>query len=149
LTAVESLSTSPEITDKPKSQELQKDVLCETTKEADTLGITSEGEKPKIKDFSTCKLIDPSCAQTTAQLEEGDLYDIVKEGEYQDYIERWFQEVTQPQYHSFVRHLLMQRKVSWLNFHIQVITATIFSYVDKGTILILLRTWFHWKSSYT
>ena len=52
LTAVENLSTSPEITYKPKSQELQKYVLCETTKEADTLGITSEGEQPKIKYFS-------------------------------------------------------------------------------------------------
>ena len=113
------------------------------------MGITSEGEQPEIKEFSICKLIDPSCAQTIAQLEEDALYDIAKEGEYQDYIERWFQEVTRSQYHSFIRHLLMQRKVSWLNFHIQVITATIFSYVDKGTILIFLRTWFHWKISYT
>ena len=94
LIAVESLSSAPGMTNEPRSQELQKDVLCETAKEVDTLGITSEREKPKIKEFSTCKLIDPSCAQTTTQLEEGDFYDIVKEGEYQDYIERWFQEVT-------------------------------------------------------
>ena len=91
----------------------------------------------------------PSCAQTTAQLEEEDLYDIEKEGEYQDYIEIWFQEATGPQCNSFIQLLLMQIKLSWLNFHIQVITATIFSYVDKGTIIILLRTWFHWKISYT
>ena len=113
------------------------------------MGITSEGEKPKIKEFFTCNLTDPSYAQRTTQLEEEDLYDIENEGEYQDYIERWFQEVTQLQYHSFIRHLLMQRKVSWLNFHIQVIAATIFSYVDKGTILIFLRTWFNWKRSYS
>ena len=94
LTATESLSTSLEITDEPKSQELHKDVLCETAKEADTLGITSEGEKPEIKEFSSCKLIDPSYAQTTTQLVEEDLYDIVKGGEYKDYIEIWFQEVT-------------------------------------------------------
>ena len=42
LTVVEILSTSPEITNEPKSQELQKDVLCKTAKEADTLGITSK-----------------------------------------------------------------------------------------------------------
>ena len=47
-------------------------------------------------------LTDPSYAQPTAQLEEGDLYDLAKEGEYQDYIKRWFQEVTQLQYHSFI-----------------------------------------------
>ena len=98
------------------------------------MGITSEGEQPKIKEFFTCMLTDPSYAQTTAQLEEEDLYDIVKGGEYQDYIESWFKEVTQPQYHSFIRHLLMQRKVSCLNFHIQVITAITIAYVDKGTI---------------
>ena len=82
MTAVESLSTSPKIIDEPKSQELQKYVLCETAKEVDTLGIAFKGEQLEIKEFSTCKLIDPSCAQTIAQLEEGDLYDIVKECEY-------------------------------------------------------------------
>ena len=100
------------------SPTLQKYVLCETTKEVDTLGNTFEGNQPKIKEFFTCKLIDPSYAQTPAQLEEEDLYDIVKEDEYQDYIERLFQEVTPPHYHSFIRHLLMQKEVSWLNFHI-------------------------------
>ena len=53
LTAVESLSTSPKITDEPKSQELQKYVLCKNAKENDALGITAEGEKPKIKELST------------------------------------------------------------------------------------------------
>ena len=89
-TAVKISSTSPEIIDEPKSQELQKDVLCKTAKEDETFGITSEGEKPETKEFFACKLTDPSYAQTTAQLKEEDMYDIVKEGEYQDYIERWF-----------------------------------------------------------
>ena len=73
LIAVESLSTSPEITDEPKSQEQQKYVLCKTEKEHDTLGIASKGEQPKIKELFTCKLTDPSYAQTTTQLEEEDL----------------------------------------------------------------------------
>ena len=118
LIAFKILSTSPKIKDEPKSQELKKYVLCKTAKEADTLGITSKGEKLEIKEFYTCKLTDPSYAQTTAQLEEDGLYDIAKEGEYQDYIERWFQEVTQPQYHSFLRNLLMQKQVIWLVFQI-------------------------------
>ena len=82
------------MTNGPKSQELQKYVLCKTAKEANTLGIASKGDQPKIKEFSTCKLIDPSCAQTTTQPEEEGLYDIAKESEYQEYIEIWFQEVT-------------------------------------------------------
>ena len=65
LTTVEFLSTSPEITDEPKSQEQQKDVLCETAKEANTLGITPKGEKPEIKKLFTCKITYPSYAQTT------------------------------------------------------------------------------------
>ena len=80
LTTVESLSTSPKTINEPESQELQKDVLCETTKEADTLGITSEGEQPRIKEFSIYMTTNWLCAQTTAQLEEEDLYDIEKEG---------------------------------------------------------------------
>ena len=53
LIAVESLSIAHEMTNEPKSQELQKDVLCETAKEADTLGIASKGDQPEIKEFST------------------------------------------------------------------------------------------------
>jgi len=87
---------------KHNPQKLQKDLLCETAKEAH-----SEGEQLEIKEFATYKLIDPSCAQTIAQLLEEDLYDMVKEGEYRDYIERWFHEVTQPKHHSFIQHLLM------------------------------------------
>ena len=90
--AVEGLSTSPKIIDELESQELQKYVLCEIPKENDTLGIKFEWEKPEIKELFTCKLTDPSYSQSTVQLEEEDMYDIAKEGEYQDYIERWFQE---------------------------------------------------------
>ena len=44
LIEVESLSTTPEVTNEPKSQELQNDLLCKNAEEADILGITSEGE---------------------------------------------------------------------------------------------------------
>ena len=46
LIAVESLSTSPKMVDEPKSQELQKDFLCETAEEANALWIIFEGERP-------------------------------------------------------------------------------------------------------
>ena len=104
--------------DEPIYRDLQKYFLFQTTKDDDILGIISKGERPKIKEFSTYMTTNPSCAQTTIETGENYLYDIMKEGEYQDYIERSFQEVTRLQYHSFIRHLLMQRKVSWLNFHI-------------------------------
>ena len=68
--------------------------------------------------------------------------------EHQDYFESWFQEATKLQHH-FLQHLLLHKQVSRLVLHIQVIIATAFSYVDKGIFLILLRTWLHWKNSYT
>jgi hypothetical protein len=43
----------------------------------------------------------------------------------------------------------MPKQVGWLVLHIQVITAVTFSYVDMGMFLIFIRTWLHWKSSYT
>ena len=45
LIAFESLSTSLEITNEPKSQEQQKDILCETAIEVDTLGIGRRATK--------------------------------------------------------------------------------------------------------
>ena len=60
-----------------------------------------------------------------------------KECEYQDYFESWFQAATK------LQQLLLQKQVSRLVLHIQVIIATAFSYVDKGIFLILLRTWLH------
>ena len=63
LIAVESLSTSLEIEDETQSQELQKEFPCKIVEESDVLRITFEGENKKIKEFSTCKLIDPSWDQ--------------------------------------------------------------------------------------
>ena len=68
LIAVESLSTSLEMVNETKTQELQKDFLCENTKEVDILGITSKGEHLEIEEFSIYMTTDSSCAQTTAQL---------------------------------------------------------------------------------
>ena len=70
LIAVESLSTSPEMEDELKCQELGKDFLCETAEEANALGIISEGEQPRIEEFLIYMTTDPSCTQTIAQLGE-------------------------------------------------------------------------------
>ena len=69
--------------------------------------------------------------------------------EHKDYIEIWFQEVIKPQYNSLLQHLLMPKQVGWLVLHNQVITAVTFSYMDMSMFVILLRTWLHWKNSYT
>ena len=145
LTAVKRLSTSPDITNEPKSQEPQKDIPCQIAKEIDNLGVTSDGKQLKIEEVS----VNPLCTSEINQSEEGDLPDMMKKGEYQDYLESWFQAATRPQHHFLLQHLLLQKQVSRLVLHIQVIIATTFSYVDKGIFLILLCTWLHWKNSYT
>ena len=144
LTIVKSLSASPKIKNEPKSQEPQKNIPCQIAEEIDNLGITSDGKQPKIEEV----LADPLCTSEINQSEEGDLHDMMKEGEYQDYFESWFQEATRLQHHFLLQHLLLQKQVSRLVIHIQVIIATTFSYVDKGIFLILLHTWLHWKNSY-
>ena len=68
---------------------------------------------------------------------------------YKDYIEIWFHEVTKPLYHYFLQCFLLLNQIGRLVLHIQVITAIIFLYVDKGIFLIFLRTCLHWKNSYT
>ena len=145
LKAVKSLSTSLDITNEPKSQEPQKYVPFQIAEEIDNLGITSDGNQPKIEEV----LADPLCTSEINPSEEGHLHDMMKEGEYEDYFESWFQEVTRLQHHFLLQHLLLQKQVSRLVLHIQVIIATTFSYVDKGIFLILLRTYLHWKNSYT
>jgi hypothetical protein len=158
LTIVMNLSTSSEMIKEPKSHELQNDFPCQNEKEAEKLWTTSSGERsliPEIEEFSTSISADPLCTSEINHPEEEDLHSMMKESieitvdEHQDYIEIWFQEVIRPQYYSLLQHLLMPKQVGWLVLHIQVITVVTFSYVDMGMFLILLRTWLHWKSSYT
>ena len=114
LIEVKNISTSPDMSDEPNSQELQKDFLCKTSEDADTLRTTSKGQKPEIEEFSAY----PLCTFEINHSGEGDLHDMIKEGEHQDYIKIWFQKVSCPQYHSFIQHLLIQKEVSQLIFHI-------------------------------
>jgi hypothetical protein len=66
-----------------------------------------------------------------------------------DYIENWFQEVFMLQCHFILQCFLLPNQKGRLVPHIQAIIELIFSYVDMGKFLFLLRTWLHWKSSYT
>ena len=67
LTAVKSLSTSPDITNEPKSQEPPKDIPCQIAEEIDNLGTTSNGKQPKIEEVSA----DPLCTSEINQKKKG------------------------------------------------------------------------------
>jgi hypothetical protein len=158
LTIVKNLSTSLEILEESRSYELQNDFPFQNAKETEKLWTTPSREKslrPEIEEFSTSISADPLCTSEINHPKEEDLHSMMKESieitvdKHQDYIEIWFQEVIRPQYYSLLQHLLMPKQVGWLVLHIQVITAVNFSYMDMSMFLILLRTWLHWKSSYT
>jgi hypothetical protein len=66
LALVKKLSTSPEILEGPKFLELQKDSPCQSMKEAEKLGTTSNRERSlrlETDDISTCISTDPSCTK--------------------------------------------------------------------------------------
>jgi hypothetical protein len=158
LTIAKNLNTSPEILEESRSYELQNDFPFQNAKETEKLWTTPSREqslRPEIEEFSTSISADPLCTSEINHPKEEDLHSMMKESieitvdKHQDYIEIWFQEVIRPQYYSLLQHLLMPKQVGWLVLHIQVITAVNFSYMDMSMFLILLRTWLHWKSSYT
>ena len=144
LAVAKNLSTSLEILEGPKFPELQKDFSYQSMKEAEKLGTTSNGEqslRSEIEEFSTCISTYPSGTKEINHSKEEDMC--------KDYIENWFQEVITPQSHFLLRHFLLPNQTSWLVPHIQVSIEVNFSYLDIGMFLTLLRTWLHWKNSYT
>jgi hypothetical protein len=158
LTIAKNLNTSPKILEESRSYELQNDFPCQNEKEDEKLWTTSSGEqslRPEIEEFSTSISVDPLCTSEINYPKEEDLHSMMKESmeiivdEHQNYIEIWFQEVIRPQYYSLLQHLPIPKQVGWFVLHIQVITVITFSYVDMSMFFILLRTWLHWKSSYT
>ena len=91
LETAKNLSTSLETLEGPKFLELQKDFPCQSMKEAEKLGTTSNGERSlssEIEEFSTCISTDPSGTKEINHLKEEDMC--------KDYIENWFQEVIMP-----------------------------------------------------
>jgi hypothetical protein len=66
-----------------------------------------------------------------------------------DYIESWFQYVTNPQLHVILQQFLALSFQGNLVFHILVFIKLYFSVVGMSIFETLLRKWLHWKHSYT
>ena len=144
MEATKNLSTSLEILEGPKFLEIQKDFPFQSKKEAEKLGTTSDEEQSlryEIVEFSTCISTYPLGTKEINHSKEEDMC--------RDYIENMFQEVIIPQSHFLLQHFLLPNQTGWLVPHIQVSIEVNFSYLDIGMFLTLLRTWLHWKNSYT
>ena len=76
MTVAKNLSSSLEILEGPKFPELQKDFPCQSTKEAEKLGTTSDGERSlrsEIEEFSTCISTYPSGTKEINHSKEEDM----------------------------------------------------------------------------
>jgi hypothetical protein len=155
LTVAKNLVVSPQ-----EDLEVPLDSYCQFVEETQESWIECNKEKPlepKIEEFLACLSADPVCTSETNHLEENTLHgmekedklcDRIKEGkrEYLDPIERWFQLVVRP--HYSVNFCLISSSKQ-LVIHTTVCIKIYLLKPNMDIFLTLLRTWLHWKFSYT
>jgi hypothetical protein len=167
LTAVKNLSASPEVIEKQDFHKLhpQEDLEASFDHPFQPVEETEEsfnGEKllePEIEEFLTCISPDPVCIQETNHPKEDDLHGMIEgdmqsglneevNQEHQDYIEHWFQTTTRLKHHSLLQQLSTSSSKQ-LVLRILVYIKDYLSNPSMNVFLHLLRTWLHWKYSYT
>lgn len=77
---------------------------------------------------------------------------VTNESEDQEYvnpIENWFQKIVGSQFSSVIRKLLISYQLKQLIFHTLVCVGVDYLKLSVSIFRILLRTWLHWKYSYT
>jgi hypothetical protein len=171
LDIVKNLSTSPKDIEEPKFHEPHPredlEALCnhpfqpiEETKESWT---TSDGEtplEPEIEEFLICLSEDPLCTNETSHSKKYDLHGMIEgdmqivlneevNQEHHDFIEHWFQTMTRLNHHSLLRQLFTSYHLNQLVPHVRVLIKVYCSNLNVSIFIILLRTWLHWKYSYT
>ena len=159
LTTVKNLSSSPEVIKEPEFHEEPKaytDHLCQSTEETNDSCTTYDRERPlepEIEDIFPCLSTNPVC------INHSDLCGMTKEDgqhclneevdqEHHSYIESWFTTIFKP-HHSFLLHLLVSNHLHLLVFHALMHCNVSISNLNFNVFLYLLRTWLHWKYSYT
>ena len=157
FTAIKNLVVSPQ-----EDLEVSSDSSCQFVKENKESWIEFNGEKPvepEIEEFLSCLSTDPVCTPKTNHLEEDNLHSIVEEDiqcdlnkeekhEYIDSIEIWFQLVIRP-HHSLIFHYFLISSSKKLVLHTPVCIKIYLLNLSMDIFLTLLRTWIHWKYSYT
>ena len=154
---MEKLYTSPQT---QEDLEIFFDSPFESSKETEESCTTFVGEHPiehEIEEISTCLLANLVRIPETNYL---DLHGMTKEAfqsvpneeveqDHHDYIEQWFQITIKLKYHSFLPLLFVSHLSKQLVLRIFVCIKVYFSKLSMNVFLYLLRTWLHWKYSYT
>jgi hypothetical protein len=155
FTAVKNLVVSPH-----EELEVSSDSSCQFVEGNKESWIEFNGEKPvepEIEESLSCLSTDLVCTPKTNHLEEDNLHSMVEEDiqcdlnkeekqEYSDPIEIWFQLVIRS-HHSFIYCLISSSKQ--LVLHTPVCIKIYLLNLSMDIFLTLLRTWLHWKYSYT
>jgi hypothetical protein len=155
FTAVKNLVVSPH-----EELEVPSDSSCQFVEGNKESWIEFNGEKPvepEIEESLACLSTDLVCTPKTNHLEEDNLHCMVEEDircdlnkeekqEYSDPIEIWFQLVIRS-HHSFIYCLISSSKQ--LVLHTPVCIKIYLLNLSMDIFLTLLRTWLHWKYSYT
>jgi hypothetical protein len=157
LTTFKNLVVSPQ-----EDLEVPSDSYCQFVEKTQESWIECNGEKPlepEIEEFLACLSADHACTPETNQLEEDTLCGMEKEDmmcdlnkeekqEYSDPIEIWFQLVIRS-HHSFIFHYFLISSSKQLALHTLVCIKVYILNPSMDIFLTLLRTWLHWKYSYT
>jgi hypothetical protein len=142
--------------------EVPSDSSCHFVEGNKESWIEFNGEKPvepKIEESLACLSIDHVCTPKKNHLEEDNLHSMVKEDihcdlnqeekqEYSDPIEIWFQLVIRS-HHSLILHYCLISSSKKLVLHTLVCIKIYLLNLSMDIFLTLLRTWLHWKYSYT
>jgi len=123
---------------------------------------TSNGEQPlepEIEEFLVCLFADALSTQEDNHLMLEDLHGMVKEDmpnepnkevnqDHFDFVENSFQAIVRS-YHSFILPYFLTSSLKQLVLHTQVCIEDYILNLSMNAFLYLLRTWLHWKYSYT
>jgi hypothetical protein len=157
LIAFKNLVVSPQ-----EDLEVPLDSYCQFVEETQESWIEFNGEKPlepDIEEFLAYLSIDPVCTPKTNHFEEDNLHSMENEDmlcdlnkeekhKYLDPIERWFQLVARSHY-SFNFHCYLISSSKHLVLHTLVCIKIYLLNPSMDIFLTMLRTWLHWKYSYT
>ena len=143
-----------------KDLEVSLDSSFLSTKDINESCTKSDGEhrvEPEIKELSPFPSASLVCIPKTnypsfpGMTEEGFQSGSNEEMNqyHQDYIEHWFQVIIQSKYHSHLQILLVPYQLKQLVSH-TLVCVEIYSFKLSVSIFsMILRTWLHWKYSYT
>ena len=165
LNAIRNIDVSQEVIEEQEFHESQEDLepsfyhFCQPKGENEEPYIICDGEPTFEYENETCLSENILCTHENNHSKEGNLHDMVEENMqisvdeqvnhgYQDYIEIWFQTTIRPQ-QSLLQEILTSYHSKLLVSHVLVCFKAHFSNLNVSIFLILLRTWIHWKYSYT